>query len=42
MHRHLGRVMREFERGVNDAPSGNREETGGASRKRSARTLARA
>jgi len=42
MHRHLGRVMREFQRGVNDAPSGNREETGGASRKRSARTLARA
>lgn len=41
MHRHVGRVVREFQRGVNDAPSGKSKEKGVPARRRGTRTAAR-
>lgn len=42
MHRHLGRVAREFERGVNDASTGRTTRAGAPPRKRAARAPVRA
>jgi len=42
MHRHIGRVARDFQRGVNDGPAAKREPGGAPARKRSTRAPARA
>ena len=42
MHRHLDRVVREFQRGVNDKPEAPEKRAAAAARKRGLRALARA